>query len=101
MGVCMPATCRSNAGCDRFGIHGFCIAPLEPKFNFHRSWPSDLQTESRFVSSFHCQTAGDQCASARSCPEFDPTGADCCPQAVCVYASTRFICDAVETCDPC
>jgi hypothetical protein len=101
VGVCLPATCKTDADCDRPGADGFCISPLLPKFNVHPEWPSDIPTQRRYLSSFHCQTAGDQCSRGQNCPVFDPTGGDCCPEAVCVYSSTRFICDAVETCDPC
>ncbi|HEX6271493.1 MAG TPA: hypothetical protein VFZ53_00565 [Polyangiaceae bacterium] len=101
LGRCMPATCRTDADCVRRNLNGFCIASFQPKFNVHRSWPSDLPTERRFLDSFHCQTPGDQCSRAANCPVFDPTGNDCCPKAVCVYSDTRFVCDAIETCDPC
>ncbi len=78
LGECRPAECKVDSDC---GGGWLCVAPLHDA------------CEAEGPTSFHCQTAGDECAGRDDCPADGANGS-----YVCRYELSRFVCVAPFTC---
>jgi hypothetical protein len=88
IGVCQPAECHTDAEC---GEQSLCISPLEVELYF--------APDTR-LTSFHCQTRGDDCSGPEQCPPVEDWPDDNCPEPRCYRSKGRFVCGGIGTCDP-